>query len=232
MSLSAKAGQGSPGLNTGVSGNPTLKEALTGCVGAMVGMVESVDGTRKNQKVTLRMGAPDDLLVIQSKFGISVGDCVAVAPPGSVIGETVVNQPKLLDEVMLGWAPNPVANCAVKLNKFDLVPGDSVPNERPEKKKAVVAIDAMGNAIIEEGLESLYVTKVKLTKEEKMAIKAEKAKQKAIQAGTWVEKETELATASKKDIKAARTRAKKRRQQGEEEIDTDAELEEAGMSQY
>lgn len=232
MSLPAKAGQGMAGLNTGVSGNPVLQEELTGCVGAMVGMVESVDGTRKNQKVTLRMGAPDDLLVVQSKFGVSVGDCVAVAPPGSMIGETVVNRPKLLDEVMLGWTPNPVDNCAVKLNKFDLVPGDSVPTEKPEKKTAAVAIDAMGNAIIEEGLESLYVSKVKLTKEEKMAIKAEKAKQKAIKAGTWVEKETELTTASKKDIKAARARAKKRREQGEEKIDTDAELEEAGMSQY
>jgi len=222
-----------PGLNAGVSGNPVLLEELAaGCTGAMVGMVESLEGTRKNQKVTLRMGAPDDLLVVNSKFGVTVGDCVAVAPPGSMIGDSVVKNPKLLDEVMLGWTPNPVANCAVKLNRFDLVPGDSVPSERPEKKKAAVAVDAMGNVIIEEGMESLYVTKVKLTKEEKMAIKAEKAKQKAIKAGTWIEKETELTTASKKDIKAARVRAQKRRQEGEDDIDTDRELEEAGMSQY
>lgn len=232
MALPGKAGMGTPGQNIGVSGNPTLLEELTGCAGAMVGMVESVDGTRKNQRVTLRMGAPDDLLVVNSKFGVAVGDCVAVAPPGSAVGDSVLEHPKLLDEVMLGWTPNPIANCAVKLNKFDLVPGDSVPSERPEKKKAVVAVDAMGNEIIEEGMESLYVTKVKLTKEEKMAIRAEKAKQKAIQAGTWVEKETELTTASKKEIKAARVRAKKRRQEGEDDIDTDRELEEAGMSQY
>jgi len=193
-------------------------------------MVERVDGTAKNQKVILRMGAPDDLLVVNSTFSVAVGDCVAVAPPGSVVGDSVVEQPRLLDEVLLGWTPNPVANCAVKLN--NLVPGDSVPSERPEKKRAVVAVDAMGNEIIEEGMESLYVTKVKLTKEEKSAIKAEKAKQKAIQAGTWVEKETELTTASKKDIKAARGRAKKRREEGEDDIDTDRELEEAGMSQY
>mmetsp|Transcript_6944 Transcript_6944/g.12431 ORF Transcript_6944/g.12431 Transcript_6944/m.12431 type:complete len:183 (+) Transcript_6944:133-681(+) len=181
---------------------------------ASVGMVERVDGTAKNQKVILRMGAPDDLLVVNSTFSVAVGDCVAVAPPGSVVGDSVVEQPRLLDEVLLGWTPNPVANCAVKLN--NLVPGDSVPSERPEK----------------EGVDSLYATKVKLTKEEKSAIKAEKAKQKAIQAGTWVEKETELTTASKKDIKAARGRAKKRREEGEDDIDTDRELEEAGTSQY
>jgi hypothetical protein len=228
MALPGKAGRGMQGLNAGVSGNPTLLDELTGCAGAVVGMVESVDGPRKNQKVTLRMGAPDDLLIVNSNFGVAVGDCVAVAPPGSVVGDNVVEHPKLLDEKMLGWT-NPAANCAVTLNKFDLLPGDSVPSERPEKKKKAVAVDAMGNEIIEEGMESLYVAKVKLTKEEKMALKAEKAKQKAIKAGTWVEKETELETASKKDIKAARVRAKKRRQEGEDQIDTDHELEEAGM---
>lgn len=197
----------------------------------MVGMVERLEGTRKNQKVILRMGAPDDLLVVQSKFAVAVGDCVAVAPAGSVVGDSVVTHPKLLDEVLLGWTPNPVADCAVKLHKFDLLPGDSVPSERPEKKKKAAAVDAMGNEIIEEGMESLYVSKVKLTKEEKMAIKAEKAKQKAIEAGTWVEKDTELTTATKKDVKAARARAKKRRAEGEDDIDTDHELEEVGMCQ-
>ena len=120
---------------------------------ASVGMVERVDGTAKNQKVILRMGAPDDLLVVNSTFSVAVGDCVAVA-----VGDGIEEQPKLLDEVLLGWTPNPVADCAVKLN--NLVPGDSVPSERPEK----------------EGVDSLYATKVKLTKEEKAAIKAEKAK--------------------------------------------------------
>lgn len=143
-----------PGLNTGVSGEPTLQKELgVFCEGAMVGMVERVDGTAKNQKVILRMGAPDDLLVVNSTFSVAVGDCVAVA-----VGDGIEEQPKLLDEVLLGWTPNPVADCAVKLN--NLVPGDSVPSERPEK----------------EGVESLYATKVKLTKEEKAAIKAEKAK--------------------------------------------------------
>merc|ERR1712194_969731 len=99
------------------------------------------------------------------------------------------------------------------------------------KKKKAAAVDAMGNEIIEEGMESLYVSKIKLTKEEKMAIKAEKAKQKAIKAGTWVEKEMVLTTATKKDVKAARARAKKRRQAGEDEIDTDHELEGVGMCQ-
>ena len=92
----------------------------------------------------------------------------------------------------------------------------------------------MGNEIEEETLESLYVTKPKLTKEEKAAAKAEKAKQKAIKNGTWVEPEEkaeagELEPASKKQIKEAQKNAKKRREAGEDEIGTDDELEAAGL---
>lgn len=90
----------------------------------------------------------------------------------------------------------------------------------------------MGNEIVEEGMESLYVTKPKLTKEEKAAAKADKAKQKAIANGTWVEpEEDELKKASKKDIKEAKIRAKKRRGDGEDEVTTDVELESAGLFQ-
>jgi hypothetical protein len=221
------------GLNAGVSGNPTLLDEVKGCAGALVGMVDALEGSRKNQKIVLRMGASDDLLTIQCAWGVAVGDCVAVAPAGSVVGDTAVNDPVLLDEVQLGWE-NGAANAAVRLNPFDLLPGDSVPMERPERKKAARAVDAMGNEIEEETLESLYVTKPKLTKEEKAAAKAEKAKQKAIKNGTWVEPEEkaeagELEPASKKQIKEAQKNAKKRREAGEDEIGTDDELEAAGL---
>ncbi|GMH92078.1 hypothetical protein TL16_g12241 [Triparma laevis f. inornata] len=225
--------KGQEGLNVGVSGNPTLKDELTGCAGALVGLVESIDGPRKNQKVTLRMGAPDDLLIVDSNFGCNVGDFIAVAPAGSVIGDLVVSKPKLLDEVHLGWTSGS-SNCSVRLNAFDLLPGDSVPSTRPEKKKKVKEVDAMGNEIVEEGQESLFTTKVKLTKEEKLAAKKEKAKQKAIKNGTWVEpteEPEELKIASKKEIKLARVNAKKRREKGEDDVDTDQELEENGLQQ-
>lgn len=120
----------------------------------------------------------------------------------------------------------------MRLNPFALLPGDNVPSERPERKKATKEVDAMGNEIVEEGMESLFVTKVKLTKEEKAAAKAEKAKQKAIKAGTWVEPvegEVELKQASKKEAKEAKARAKARREGGEDEVNTEDELEAVGL---
>jgi hypothetical protein len=232
--LSAKAGKGMAGIRAGVSGNPTLLEEVTGCAGAMVGMVEALEGTRKNQKVILRMGASDDLLFVSCAWAVAVGDCVAVAPVGSVVGDVAVTTPILLDEVQLGWA-NGSPNSTVRLNAFDLLPGDSVPSERPERKKAAKAVDAMGNEIEEETTEALFATKVKLTKEEKTAAKAEKAKAKAIKNGTWVEPEpdaedVELRKASKKEIKEAKARAKQRREaEADEGISTEIELELAGL---
>lgn len=228
----AKTGKGMAGLNVGVSGNPTLKAKVSGCAGALCGMVETLEGARKNQQITVRMGAPDDLLQISSAWSVRIGDVVAVAPVGSVVGDNgVVTKPFLLDEAQLGWE-GASSNLAAILNHYDLMPGDSAPSERPERRRNIKEVDNMGNEIVEEGMESLYVTKPKLTKEEKAAAKADKAKQKAIANGTWVEpEEDELKKASKKDIKEAKIRAKKRRGDGEDEVTTDVELESAGLFQ-
>jgi hypothetical protein len=232
----AQAGKGMSGLNTGVSGNPTLKAKVSGCAGALCGMVDALEGSRKNQQITVRMGAPDDLLTLSSAWSVRIGDVVAVAPVGSAVGDNgLVTKPFLLDEAQLGWE-NGSSQTAAILNHYDLMPGDSVPSERPERRRAVKEVDTMGNEVVEEGMESLYVTKLKLTKEEKAAAKAEKAKQKAIANGTWVEPEEEevelkLKKASKKDIKEAKSRAKKRRGDGEDEVTTDVELESAGFFQ-
>jgi hypothetical protein len=230
----AKAGMGMSGLNAGVSGNPTLKAKVSGCAGALCGMVDALEGSRKNQQITVRMGAPDDLLTVSSAWSVRIGDVVAVAPVGSVVGDNgVVTKPFLLDEAQLGWEGASSKTAAI-LNHYDLMPGDSAPSERPERRRNVKEVDNMGNEIVEEGMESLYVTKPKLTKEEKAAAKAEKAKQKAIANGTWVEpeeEEVELKKASKKDIKEAKSRAKKRRGGGEDEVTTDVELEIAGLFQ-
>jgi hypothetical protein len=241
MSNNAKAGKGGTAgvnvnVNVGVSHQPTLKAKVSGCAGALCGMVETLEGSRKNQQITVRMGAPDDLLVVSSAWSIRIGDVVAVAPVGSVVGDNgVVTKPFLLDEAQLGWE-GASSNLAAILNHYDLMPGDSAPSERPERRRNVKEVDNMGNEILEEGMESLYVTKPKLTKEEKAAAKAAKAKQKAIANGTWVEPEEEeieleLKKASKKDIKEAKIRAKKRRGDGADEVTTDGELECAGLFQ-
>jgi hypothetical protein len=230
----AKAGKGMAGLNVGVSGEPRLKAKVSGCAGALCGMVETLEGSRKNQQITVRMGAPDDLLTVSSAWSVRIGDVVAVAPVGSVVGDNgVVTKPFLLDEAQLGWE-GASSNSAAILNHYDLLPGDSAPAQRPERRRHVKEVDNMGNEIVEEGMESLYVTKPKLTKEEKAAAKADKAKLKAIANGTWVEPEEEdieLKKASKKEIKEAKSRAKQRRGDGEDEVTTDVELESAGLFQ-
>jgi hypothetical protein len=229
--MNGKAGMGMAGLNAGVSGNPTMRAQVSGCAGALCGMVETLEGSRKNQKVTVRMGAPDDLLTVSCAWSVRIGDVVAVAPVGSVVGDTGVTKPFLLDEAQLGWEGGS-SNTAAVLNPYDLMPGDSAPSERPERRRAAKELDNMGNEIVEEGMESHYVTKVKLTKEEKAAAKAEKAKQKAIANGTWEEpEEADLKKASKKEIKEAKSRAKTRRADGEDEVTTDVELESAGLFQ-
>jgi hypothetical protein len=227
----ARKGKGMAGLNAGVSGNPTLLAEVSGCVGALCGMVDALEGSRKNQQIIVRMGAPDDLLVVSCAWSVRVGDVVAVAPVGSIVGDTGVTKPMLLDEAQLGWQGGS-SNTAAVLNHYDLLPGDNAPSEKPEKRRAAKEIDKMGNETVEEGMESLYVTKPKLTKEEKAAARAEKAKQKAIANSTWVEpEEVELKLASKKNIKEAKSRAKKRREDGEDEVTTDIELESAGLFQ-
>ena len=220
----AAAGKGMKGINSGVSGNPTMKKELTGCAGAVVGICESLEGSGKNQTVCVRMG-PDDLIKIDCAWSVAVGDCIVVAPVGSMVGNNAVSTAMILDEVQLGWGT--ATNTPVLVNKFDLLIGDSVPSEKPERKKAAKAVDNFGNVIEEERAESLFTVKVKLTKEEKAAQKAEKAKQKAIKNGTWVEPEVEAAVlkkATKKEVKSARARAK-----GKGDVTTDDELELAGL---
>jgi hypothetical protein len=227
--MSTKAGKGI----AGVSGNPLMRAEVSGCAGALCGMVDAIEGSRKNQQITVRMGAPDDLLTMSCAWSVRIGDVVAVAPVGSVVGDVGVTKPFLVDEAQLGWEGGS-SNTAAIFNHYDLLPGDSAPSERPERKRVAKEVDNMGNEIVDEGMENLYVTKPKLTKEEKAAAKAEKAKQKAIANGTWVEpeeEEVELKIASKKDIKAAKSRAKKRREGGEDEVTTDVELESAGLFQ-
>ena len=203
-----------------------MKEESTGIAGALCGMVDHVEGTKKNQIVKLRMGAPDDIISVCCGWVVTVGDVVAVAPAG-VAGDNAI----LLDEAQLGWSTS--SGSPVVLQQFDLLPGDSVPDCKPEKKKKALALDKLGNEIEEEGLDNLYASKAKLTKEEKAAQKAEKAKAKAVANGTWKEpeeEEKETVQASKKEVKDASKRAKARRVGGEE-VSTDDELDSVGLFQ-
>ena len=121
-------------------------------------------------------------------------------------------------------------------------PGDAAPSIRPKHGGGggdgeAAAVDAAGNSInANETVDSLFASKLKLSKEEKAA--ARKAKAKAKKAakgedgdGEEEEEETELVVAPKAELKKARKRAADKRKAGGDtaECTTDDELEAAGF---
>ena len=62
----------------------------------------------------------------------------------------------------------------LRLLPKSFAPGDSAPEERPKNRAATTA-DSMGNTDAPEGVEALFISKPKLTKEEKEIAKLEKA---------------------------------------------------------
>lgn len=97
-------------------------------------------------------------------------------------------------------------------------PGDAAPDERPKAVQAPVAVDKSGNAVVEEGVEALFVTKPKATKEEKEIAKLEKAAAKG-----------DAKAANKLQLLKLRQAIAAKRAAGEE-VFTDDELEAAGLS--
>ena len=97
-------------------------------------------------------------------------------------------------------------------------PGDTAPEEQPKALKAEVKLDKLGNADAADGVEALFISKPKQSKEEKEMAKLEKA-------------------AAKGDAKAAiklqhlklRQAIAAKRAAGEE-VYTDDELEAAGLT--
>jgi len=231
----------------GVSGAPIYKEAISGCLGAVVGVVEEIKELEggKRKVVVLVGEQKEDVVLVVTNFNVAVGKLVAVAPVGAVVeGGPVVAKTvlgvettgMLLDELTLGWA-DASSGSAVYLHPKQFVPGDNVPAVRPEKVRNEQMTDAMGNAIISEAVESLFISKPKMTKEEKAKVKTAKARAKRAAKGEAEAEEPEepeeeeLIEPTKKDLKAAKKRAADRRKEGDEADGslTDEELEAAGF---
>ena len=198
------------------------------------------------RKVVVRIGeAVTDTVVVVTKFTVASGKIVVVAPVGSMVGNSEVaaktvlgveTTGRLLDEANLGWKDG-ASGAALFLHPKQFFAGDTAPSERPERVRER-EVDAMGNVILANAIESLSIGKPKATKEEKAAIKKAKDKAKRVAKGEVVEEEEEeaelpeLAEPSKKDIKAAKKRAlDKRKAEGPdaEGATTDDELEAAGF---
>jgi len=220
-------------IREGVAGAPTLTEAPSGCSNAVCGVVEStepvVTGKKTTHRLTVNVGEEAPLSV-HSKVEVEVGSRIVVAMAGSSIGDAEISEPKICDADTLGWqgpsngpsstAPsgNGLSTGPVLLPKT-FAPGDSVPDERPKAGRAAAAVDKMGNAEgAAEAVEALFVTKPKLSKDEKEMAKLEKlaAKGDAKAAAKLERLKVTVAVAAKRAAG--------------EEVFTDDELEAAGLS--
>ena len=220
------AAASAPTVNTGVSFQPPLVAAIKGCSGAVAALIKSVEPSLerddKKQLVTCAFGpSPTDeaTISVPTAWPIYVGKLVAFLPCGGFIADTRTTTARLVDEGTLGWenaSPGPVF-----LSDKQFLIGDDVPAVRPLKAREV-KLDAMGNEVLNDIVEALYISKVKVSKEEKAALKKEKARAKAkakgevyVEDGEEVEDGVELKDPSKKDVKAAKGRAAEKRKKGE-----------------
>ncbi|KOO35300.1 hypothetical protein Ctob_012469 [Chrysochromulina tobinii] len=203
----------------GVAGAPTLTEAPTGCSHAVCGLVEKNEevGTGKKMTYTLTVNVGEELpLILASTVAVDVGARIVVALAGSCIGDVEVSAPTICDAQMLGWTGPSSAGPALLPKTFN--PGDDAPKDRPKAGKATAALDKLGNVEVAEGVDALFVSKKKLTKEEKEIEKLEKAAAKG----------DEKAATKLQHLKVRQAIAAKRA--AGEEVFTDDELEAAGLS--
>lgn len=203
----------------GVAGAPTLTEAPTGCSHAVCGLVEKNEevGTGKKMTYTLTVNVGEELpLTLASTVAVDVGARIVVALAGSCIGDVEVSAPTICDAQMLGWTGPSSAGPALLPKTFN--PGDDAPKDRPKAGKATAALDKLGNVEVAEGVDALFVSKKKLTKEEKEIEKLEKAAAKG----------DEKAATKLQHLKVRQAIAAKRA--AGEEVFTDDELEAAGLS--
>lgn len=202
----------------GVAGAPTLTEAPTGCSHAVCGLVEKNEevGTGKKMTYTLIVNVGEEQpLTLASTVAVDVGARIVVALAGSCIGDVEVSAPTVCDAQMLGWTGPSSAGPALLPKTFN--PGDDAPKDRPKAGKATAALDKLGN-VVAEGVDALFVSKKKLTKEEKEIEKLEKAAAKG----------DEKAATKLQHLKVRQAIAAKRA--AGEEVFTDDELEAAGLS--
>jgi hypothetical protein len=230
-------------FNDGITGNPILKEAPVGCTDAVCGLVEAVEAlTAKCNKLSIRVGAREsDVLTVTTPWTVDVGKVVAVATVGSYCGDTQVKKAtvngvetngKLLDAAILGWERGSATEAVILPKHF--VVGETAPDSRPGRVKEVT-VDAGGNTIVaQDEMEDLSAV-VKLSKEDRKAAQKAKllAKKKAKAAANGKaedeEEEEELVKASKSQLGKIKKAVAARRKAGEDDANTDDELEAAGF---
>jgi hypothetical protein len=235
-------------VNEGVSGAPVLKAELSGCLGCVVGLIESIEELRNNKqkKVCIRVNEDEVVTVVTKYTSVFLGKLVCVAPAGAMVGSSEVEAMQvsgveangfLLDEAMLGWENAGPSGTVPILHPKQFIVGDNAPLQRPERFREEASVDAMGNAIVNTvdmaALSLQSGKKTKLSKEERAVKKNAKMVAKHGEG-----EEQELQMPGKKDIKAAKKRAADKRQAAKEEeegkeedadVTTDDELEAAGF---
>ena len=162
----------------GVAGAPTLSEAPVGCSNAVCGLVEAVEsntaGKKKTHKLTVNVGEETPLF-LATTVAVDIGARIVVALAGSSVGDADnIPEPIICDAVMLGWKGAVSGSGPAMLTKT-FGPGDSAPDEQPKAVKAAAVVDKLGNLDAADGVEALFVSKPKQTKEEKEMAKLEKA---------------------------------------------------------
>ena len=201
-------------VRAGISGAPTLKDAPTGCSNAVCGIVLEAVASGKKATLTVDVGESAPVKLVSST-NMDVGSRIVVALAGSSIGDTEVVEPTICDAHMLGWKDKLAG--PVQLPK-SFAAGDSAPDERPKAVKAEKAVDKLGNAEADAGVEQLFISKPKLSKEDKEIAKLEKAAAKG-----------DAKAATKLQVLKLKQSIAARRANGEE-VFTDDEMEAAGLA--
>ena len=219
---------------TGVTGNPALRDAPTGCSDAVCGIVVKVAKTKTKEVLCTVDVGDEEMLEVATRFAdVTEGSRVAVAVAGSFVGDAQVSQAKLCDVVMLGWdTGGSTKTFAVMPRALEL--GQAVPESRPAGR-VKGAVDKLGNAIDAntDELESLFVTKPKQSKEdkelEKLEAKEAKRLAKLAKAGKADEVfEPDTRGPNKLELARIRKVVRDKRAKGEEAC-TDDETEAAGF---
>ena len=161
---------------------------IMGFVVGLVSAVESVSGKDKLTKLSVDVGAAEQLTIVTNASNVSEGSRVVVAMIGTELSDGtmvkkasvggVVSEGMLCDAPMLGWVGGGAGAAAMVPDSF--APGDAPPASRPrmDHPKAETAMPAV---------EVKPLFEKKLTKEEKKAAaaakKAERAAKKAAAGG-------------------------------------------------
>ena len=166
--------KGDTAVRAGVAGAPTIKDAPTGCSNAVCGIIVEIKSTGTGKKathsLTVDVGESTPIKVV-STVAMDAGTRIVVALAGSSIGDAEISEPVICDAHMLGWADK-LAGPVQLPKSFEA--GDSAPEERPKAAKAAAQVDKLGNVEAEAGVEALFISKPKLSKEEKEIAKLEK----------------------------------------------------------